>query len=48
MNTLKYFTIGFVVGLATSSLVCYVKKQHKVKSNQAFTITEDGTLKIHQ
>lgn len=48
MNTVKYFTIGFVVGLATSGLVRYVKKQHKVKSNRAFTITENGSLKIHQ
>ena len=48
MNTVKYFTIGFVIGLATNCLIRQAKKHRELKSNRAFTIAEDGTLKIHQ
>lgn len=48
MNTVKYFAIGFVVGLATNCLIRQSKKHRESKSNRAFTITEDGTLKIHK
>lgn len=48
MNTVKYFAIGFAVGLTTNCVIRQVKKHRQLKSNRAFTITEDGTLKIHK
>lgn len=48
MNTVKYFMIGFAVGLTTNYLIRQARKHRQLKSNRAFTITEDRTLKIHK
>ena len=45
---MKYFMIGFTTGLVASYLVIKTKQYNRLKSKRAFTILNDGSVKIYQ